>query len=134
MKHSKHRELILEAVCHRLDHPSADAVYQHLRSSQPSLSLATVYRNLGQLCQTGQLRRVPVPGASDRYDGNLSHHDHMICDRCGAVTDFDGGLSGLSGELAARLGCRICSMELIVHGTCGACLQALNPTETEEMS
>jgi len=47
------RRLILEAVRATDAHPSAAWVYQRVRKRLPSVSLATVYRNLRQLVDAG---------------------------------------------------------------------------------
>ena len=58
MRYSKQRELILNQVQTRSDHPTANAIYAALREVCPGLSLGTVYRNLNCLVDTGSIRRV----------------------------------------------------------------------------
>ena len=57
MRYSKQRELILNQVQTRSDHPTANAIYAALREVCPGLSLGTVYRNLNCLVDTGSIRR-----------------------------------------------------------------------------
>jgi len=54
----------------------------------PSLSLATVYKSLDTLQSLGLVREVPVVSDSRRYDANLASHHHLVCERCGSVTDY----------------------------------------------
>ena len=124
MKYSRQRELICEAVKTMLDHPTAEAVYLHLLRDHPSLSLATVYRNLGQLCEAGQLRRIHVPNGSDRFDGVLSEHSHLICDACGGMANIECDTAAISETLQKDEDCSIRSIELIVHGKCRACMDS----------
>lgn len=126
MKYSRQRELICEAVQTALDHPTAEAVYLHLLREHPSLSLATVYRNLGQLCEAGRLRRIRVPDGSDRFDGVLSEHSHLICDVCGGIANIRCGTAAISEAMQKETGCSIRSVELIVHGICRACKEISN--------
>ena len=58
MNYSRQREMILEAVARTKEHPTAETVYQSLKVQHPRLSLATVYRNLNQLCEAGTLKRL----------------------------------------------------------------------------
>ena len=46
MKYSKQREHILKTLRENVIHPTADEIYALARKGMPSLSLATVYRNL----------------------------------------------------------------------------------------
>ena len=50
--------------------------------SHPTVSKATVYRNLGSLSEDGLLRHIKMPGGADRFDhmlfGTPSHHMHPV--------------------------------------------------------
>ena len=87
MVYSKQRELILKTVLENRIHPTADMVFSLLKPEYPSLSLATVYRNLNLLAENGLLVRIPVPGGADHFDGTLSPHYHMICEKCDRMVD-----------------------------------------------
>lgn len=84
------RRLITDAVHSLRCHPTAEEVYRHVAATHPSVSKATIYRNLGQMAEEGSIRRVSHLDAADRYDFNLEPHYHFICERCGKV--FDAGL------------------------------------------
>ena len=63
-RNSKQRQLVLEAVKARCDHPTADQIYLDVRAQDDKISRGTVYRNLGLLSDEGQISqvRVPAPG------------------------------------------------------------------------
>jgi Fur family ferric uptake transcriptional regulator/Fur family peroxide stress response transcriptional regulator len=81
-----HRDLILDIVKRTDEHPSADDVFMRARSSVPSISLATVYRNLRRLVNDGRLRERMFGGVS-RFDAHLEEHAHLVCTSCGAIVD-----------------------------------------------
>lgn len=56
MKYSRQRDLIHETVVQSDRHPTADDVYQQVRKKIPTVSLATVYRNLNQLADLHIIR------------------------------------------------------------------------------
>lgn len=56
MKYSRQRESILNSLNEKLDHPTAEMVYNCVKKEQPNISLGTVYRNLNQLVEQGVLR------------------------------------------------------------------------------
>ncbi|WRS28293.1 transcriptional repressor [Oscillospiraceae bacterium MB08-C2-2] len=82
------RDLVLQAV-RTLFHPTAEEVYAAVVQQHPTISKATVYRNLNLLIGEGKLRRVVLPGAADCFDHTLSAHYHMKCRFCGKVLDVD---------------------------------------------
>ena len=80
------RQLVLDEVRSRRDHPSADDIYLSVRASDEHISRGTVYRNLNLLSDSGEIRHVKVPGC-DRYDYRCEPHYHIICTKCGKVCD-----------------------------------------------
>ena len=78
MKYSKQRELIYNELLKNPVHPTAEILYQSLKPANPSLSLGTVYRNLGQLAENGIIVKISMPDAGDRYDGNTKAHHHLV--------------------------------------------------------
>lgn len=69
------RDAVQEAL-RLLDHPTADQVFAEVRKDAPRISLATVYRNLGQLVGAG-LVAVREIGGQKRYDMNVTPHVHV---------------------------------------------------------
>ncbi len=85
-RETRQRQIVLEAVRRRSDHPTADQVYLEARSLDEKISRGTVYRNLNSLSEDGEIRHIKIPGA-DRYDLRVDVHDHLLCTECGAVCD-----------------------------------------------
>lgn len=81
------RRLVLQAVTELQTHPTAEDIYAHVAKDHPSISRATVYRNLSLLAEQGQVRRVSHLNAADRFDFELTPHYHFRCSRCGSVYD-----------------------------------------------
>ena len=87
-KYSKQRELILESLKHRNDHPTAEKLFMDLKKEMPELGIATVYRNLTDLCEDGQITKIKSKVGPDRYDGNQAPHIHFECKKCGNLMDI----------------------------------------------
>lgn len=120
-RYSKHRELIKDFLTGNTSHPTADEVYLHLRELHPDISLATVYRNLRQLSESGEVRCIDVGDGKDRFDYNINEHAHFLCTVCGKVCDVfystdkvRAALSGIPGNIETA--------EFYFHGTCNACM------------
>lgn len=83
---SKYTEVILAAVTKLRRHPTAEQVFLEMKKEHPSIALGTVYKHLNALADEGLLLRITEPGSPDRYD-RTERHDHLICSRCGKITD-----------------------------------------------
>ena len=89
MKYSRQRECILKYLHSTKCHPTAENVYQNILTKCPNISLGTVYRNLTQLTERGEIQKITVFDGPVRFDGNMTPHYHFICRKCGAVLDLD---------------------------------------------
>lgn len=124
MRYSKQRELIINAVLQNKIHPTAEKVYKILKKEHSELSLGTVYRNLNCLAENGMLKKINVPNGSDRFDGTLSRHQHLICRKCGGVLDVDiGELTLIKNQILKSTGFDIDIDTLAFEGICEKCNQ-----------
>ncbi len=125
MRYSKQRELVRKAVRNNGCHPTADQIYKMVKKGSPSISLGTVYRNLNQLVEAGELLRVPVYGSRDCFDHNTHEHLHFRCEVCGTCVDLPEEDSRQIMRVLARTGRRtgmeIHSSALLLQGVCSAC-------------
>ena len=118
---TKQRKIIYEVVQASDAHMTAEEIFLQAKKKMPSLSVATVYRNLGLMVQDGEIRRIRVGGA-DRYDRNAIPHDHMTCICCGRLVDAP--LNGLKAMLENYTGQTIHSYELNMYYTCPDCMSS----------
>ncbi len=122
MKYSKQRELVLETVMENPIHPTADTVYAMVREQEPNISLGTVYRNLNLLAEQGILRKIPMPAASDRFDGRTDPHYHIRCSGCGQLFDLPlAELAGLDEQLKNLPGFLVTGYQILFEGLCPEC-------------
>ena len=119
------RQIVLQTVLKMHDHPTADNVYAAVAVEHPSISKATVYRNLNQLTGQGEIRRVPVPNGADRFDFNTSEHYHVRCEKCGAVFDVHmPQVVDLLGQVEDASGVEVRRFDILFEGVCKACREA----------
>jgi Fur family peroxide stress response transcriptional regulator len=116
------RRALIEELCRRTDHPTADDLFQALSPRLPGLSRTTVYRVLETLVGVGALRRVVHAGATARFDPRLERHHHLVCERCGALADLpDAAVPKVPLRGVATPGFRILDYSIQFNGTCAAC-------------
>ncbi len=122
MIYSKQRELLISQLKRYRVHPTADTLYAAVRAENPTISLATVYRNLNQLVDSGQVMRIPVPGQADRFDDKNDGHQHMRCTQCESITDIPiSALPDICGIVSERTGLTISECAMLFNGICKAC-------------
>ncbi len=81
------RIAVYEAVCDNLRHPGVDELWRQIKKDLPSVTRESVYRILNEFAEQGILQRLDRIGSA-RYDSQTGPHGHFICERCGAITDF----------------------------------------------
>ena len=115
---TKYAEQIL-ALIHESDgHMTAEQIFLELKKTEPKVVQATIYNNLNALCQKGLIRRMSIEGSPDRYD-KIRKHDHLVCQRCGALSDIN--FEDLTVSLEDQLGEGIISYDLKVFYLCPTC-------------
>ncbi len=88
-KYSRQRAALLTLLQSTKTHPTAEWLYQELKREFPKISLATVYRNLNLLVDSGEILRLDIGTGTERFDAATNRHYHFICRRCLAVLDLD---------------------------------------------
>lgn len=114
----KYAEQILELIHHSEAHMTAEQLFLELKKTEPKVVQATVYNNLNILCREGVIRKLSIEGSPDRYD-RIQKHDHLICRKCGALSDVC--FEDLTDGLEKQLGEGILSYDLKVFYLCPKC-------------
>ena len=97
-------------------HPTIDELYATVRKEHPSISLATVYKNLATLVDARLVVEIAVPGQKTRYDIYEKEHIHIVCKHCGAVSDIfkeDAKMDTYQSHIEKQLGEEISSLNII---------------------
>ena len=98
------------------------------RAAIPSLSIATIYRNLRDLQQDGMIQAVALPGDSPRYESrhaHAHHHHHFQCSKCQRVFDIHGCPGGLEG-MEVPEGFMVEHHEVTLYGVCAECTRKVS--------
>jgi len=113
------RVAVLEFLEGHLVHPTADKIYNGVKSSFPSLSKATVYNVLDALKRAGAIRELTIARQAARYDIRTSAHPHFLCRVCGRVYDIDTPQTLYTGDVVD--GHQVESVQTYVYGVCAHC-------------
>ncbi len=93
------------------------------RQSLRGLGIATVYRTINALVQSGWLNAVELPGDAPRYErSGGGHHHHFQCRGCSGVFEIRGCPGDLKSLTPA--GFLLEGHEVVLYGQCGQCVAA----------
>ena len=123
-RYSRQREAIRKQIADRGDHPTAETLYAELKADYPELSLATVYRNLSQLVEWGEVAKIDGYGAA-RFDWIVEPHSHFFCRECGCVVDMPEADDKLPRDIAEQFDGVIESSASNFFGLCRECKEKL---------
>ncbi len=107
-------------------HEHFDASGLWKRLSAERIAQATIYRTLDLLCQAGLVRKMELEGrAIFEVVLGRPRHEHLICIRCQAITEFqDALLEERFFSKTEELHYQPVSHQLLLLGVCPACQNA----------
>ena len=116
------RRLVLRAVA-ELGHATPEQVCEFVQGQAASLNLSTVYRALELLEGLGVVSHTHLQHGSPTYQvADHVDHLHLVCRRCGSITEADLALAKpLAETVLAGHGFSTDLSHLSLHGVCGAC-------------
>jgi Fur family ferric uptake transcriptional regulator len=108
-------------------HISAEDMYKALLDSGEDIGLATVYRVLTQFETAGLVTRHHFEGGHSVFELNQgSHHDHILCVKCGRVDEFmDAEIEIRQKKIASAKGYEMTDHSLYIYGVCATCRKTL---------
>lgn len=118
---TKQRRVVFETIRGTLSHPTADWIFERVRTTLPKISLGTVYRNLSVLKDEGMVREIYGSDRRAHYDAVTTKHAHFICSDCGSISDVHN-LPECDWRAAKELvGCDVTEQRIEFFGVCPVC-------------
>lgn len=124
-KLNSNAQAVLDSVLAAQNHPTALEIYEAVKRVRPHMGLASVYRILHSLAEQGYIREIGRGEEGNRYDGNVSRHDHAVCTNCGALLDVPVDVpvpTDVLEQAARAAGIELGSYEVRLYGLCPSCL------------
>lgn len=121
---TRQRSALAELLERTPEFRSAQQLHAMLGEQGESVSLATVYRNLGALAEAGEVDALAAPGGETRYRRcrRTEHHHHLVCRRCGAAVELEApAVEEWAGRTAAAHGFTEVDHTVEITGLCAAC-------------
>lgn len=117
------RLALYRALIETKSHPTPEMLYDSVRRTMPTISIATVYKAIETFKELEVIREIPVVEENrKRLDADLSHHQHMVCTSCRKVIDLR---LDLCRELIipedAKQGFEVKDCSIVFKGICSEC-------------
>ena len=125
LKFTAQREAILRTLYDHPDHFTPENLYLLVKEKYPELKtgITTVYRTLNLLEENKLATSISFGTQGKKFElGNKPHHDHMICEVCGAIVEFeDPQIEALQTEIAQAHGFKLTNHLMQLYGICKKC-------------
>ena len=101
------------------DHPDVDELHKRVSLVDPKISIATVYRTVKLLEESGIIERHDFKEGKSRYEPSTDeHHDHIIDINSGEIVEFvDKDIEELQNKIAQKLGYKLVDHKLELYGS-----------------
>lgn len=118
------RETVLAAIARIGPHFDVEELALSLRAGRHPVSRATVYRTVKHLEAAGLVRKLDLDEPHAHYESTVgaSHHEHLVCTRCGRIVEVtDRTLERRIEALARAHGFALERHAVQLMGTCREC-------------
>ena len=125
LKFTSQREAILQTLYDNPEHFTSENLYILVKEKHPSLNIgiATVYRTLALLEESGLVSSISLGVQGKKFEiANKPHHDHLICEKCGAIIEFENKqIEELQYQIAKENGFELTDHLMQLYGICQNC-------------
>ncbi|UCF80824.1 MAG: transcriptional repressor [Acidobacteriota bacterium] len=118
------RRVLVERIYRVHDHFDADGLLVELRRKNIPVSRATIYRTLELLSEANLVVKTALSDARASYEFAFGHdhHDHLICNACGAIVEFkDDVIEQRQGKICREFGFTLACHSHKIYGLCPLC-------------
>ena len=130
LKFTSQREAILQTLYTHPQHFTSENLYLLVKKNYAKLNIgiATVYRTLSLLEENGLVSSISLGTQGKKFEiANKPHHDHLICEGCGEIIEFENPkIEQLQEEVAKENGFLLTNHLMQLYGLCQKCQTSEN--------
>lgn len=125
LKSSKRRDFIFDHIIENMGHFTIDDIYQQTLKIDPDIGIATIYRTIRLLVDSGILAEHTFGEKKGFYEINnysSPDHGHLICIVCGKIIEFQCEfMENCQKNLTKKHEFKINSHKFEIFGICNEC-------------
>lgn len=118
LKATIQRTSILKSI-DQAGHINIDEIYEDVKEQHPTLSLATIYKNIILMQQNKVIVEVPMNNQKSKYELKKEEHMHLICEKCGTIQDTMISQDTQKALVIEHF--RLNNAQINLYGLCQAC-------------
>lgn len=121
---TRQRQQIVKSFLAKKEHVSAEELYLQVKKTAPEIGYTTVYRTLKLLAEADLAHARNFQDGFSRYEPahHVEHHDHLVCRKCGSITEFTNEhIEKMQKNVAREHGFKITDHTLDIYGVCRDC-------------
>ena len=125
LKFTTQREIVLKTLYENDEHFTPEGLYLFIKEKYPDVKagIATIYRTLNLLEDSAIATSISFGSAGKKFElGVKPHHDHMICEKCGKIVEFENSeIEKKQLEIAKKFGFKLTGHLMQLYGICKDC-------------
>jgi len=121
LKATPQRLIILENI-YNDGHINIDNLFDKVKQTFNSISLATIYKNINAMIDNSILTEVKLPNTKSVYEIIKQKHYHLLCNNCQSITDIEIDTSSIINDISSRYHFQVDKSDLVLSGICQKCL------------
>jgi len=128
-KSTKQRDIIATEFLNTANHITVEELYKKIGRRHKYIGYTTIYRTLKLLVRLGLATERVFADNLTRYEpiSADNHHDHLICIRCGLITEFENPkMERLQEKIASELGFCTVIHKMELYGYCSKCKASIS--------
>ncbi len=125
---STHQRLAILNCIETFGHIDIDTLFDAIIRKYPTMSKATLYRNINDLISFHILEEVKLPHQKQQYEIKKVPHIHLLCSECGSVEDMFVETKALMDAIHSQSGFHINHSFIVMNGICKKCSQKSSDT------
>ncbi|WP_428023903.1 Fur family transcriptional regulator [Arcobacter sp.] len=102
-------------------HINIDELYASMLSKFPSISLATIYKNVNSMVEKFFISEVKIPNEKSVYELIKEEHSHLVCEKCKKIEDISIDTSSVLEELNSQSDFKVKRANVVFTGVCSSC-------------
>jgi Fur family ferric uptake transcriptional regulator len=121
---TRQRQQVVTTFLDQKDHVSAEELYLKVKEISPEIGYTTVYRTLKLLFEADLAHSRNFRDGFSRFEPAhlVEHHDHLICRKCGSISEFvNVHIEAIQEKVAKEHGFKITDHTLDIYGVCSGC-------------
>ncbi len=128
-RQTSQRNWVLQTI-QAYGHLSAQDIYSLIKKDHPDISIATVYRNLNILVESGLVHIVGHTSQKELYDARTDEHAHFMCVNCGSIEDIDAQANPEAIASLRSKGHEVLAQRVSLMGTCATCRDKMKQVDS----